>query len=88
MTTYTEIPTAQERSWVMSLAMDKLRETGAAFMVGQYGFNGTCALFPAQLLAEAHGIAEGIENTTSCWTCICDASGVLWQAYVAMEVTP
>jgi hypothetical protein len=83
---YEEIPSAEDRSWVIQLTYRELLQTPAPFMVGQYGFNGTCNMFPAVTFDNALAIAQQIEDEKQCWTCIIDRNGVQWQAFIALEL--
>ena len=81
---FQEIPSAEDRSWVIQLTFSELMRTPAPFMVGQYGFNGSCHYYPAVTWNNALAIAQQIEDEKQCWTCIVDRNGVQWQAYVAL----
>ena len=81
---FEEIPSAEDRSFVIAATMRAVFDTGARYVVGQFAHVSECITEKAATRWEADALASDIEKRTGCWTCICDESGVLWQAYVAM----
>jgi hypothetical protein len=83
---YEEIPSAEDRSWVIQETFSELLRTPAPFMVGQFARGCECITHPAVTFDQAAALAEEIERRTACWTCIVDRNGVQWQAFVALEL--